>query len=625
MKYSYLLLSILICTLSDIGAAQNKDKNVVHTGKAVSFGQVGNVFEQQDLRDENEQLGKLAPPREGEINRHQLSPVLLRNANATTNATGSSAITSSFSLGASPSVDISSPGYSSDDNSNLFGFRVTPPDTNGDVGLTQYVQYVNLGWVVFDKATGQQITNPTAGNSFWQSLNGSPCQTQNAGDPIVLYDHLAGRWLFSQFVGASVPDGHQCFAISDGPELNEQTTFTLYDFIINANFNDYPKIGLTQSAYAMTTHEFTNPGFAFVGVTETVFDRAAMLAGDPNAGFVQFTGSTSGDDLDFGVQPGHLEGFNRPADNGCHYLVHATDTEAFGIPGFPVTDLLRFWEACVDFANPGAATLSQISSIVVPEFDQNFCGFDRNCIDQNSSSGQLLDGLAGFTMYRFNNRYFPDEGVLKGVVTTNVDVGGDRAGVLWAGIDINPKTDVVSIGDGGALLGVVDFNDNLNRWMGSASVDHDGNIGIGYTVAGPGVFPSIAVTVHERGVNNPGEVQAESFCVEGTGSHEGANRWADYASTSVDPVDNCEFFHTNEYVETTGAFQWNTRVCSFKLDSCSFLLGDVNLDAVVNLLDIQPFVALLSSGKYLDEGDINRDGVISLLDVNPFVELISGQ
>lgn len=574
MKRKYLLLaaSLCLCSLSGNTLAQsgisNQNNDSVRTGKAVNSGRANGAFEQQELREQNELNGKISPSANGVINAHQIPPKLLRNSAGANQNNSGAQITNSFTpqlaapILAAPSVNISVEGYGNDDNASLLGTRITPPDTNGDVGRDNYVQYVNLGWVVFDKATGQQVAGPFAGNTFWQGFGGI-CEAQNSGDPIVIYDHLAGRWLFSQFTGTVDNDGHQCVALSDGE--NPLGPYTLYDFVVSPNaFNDYPKITVWPDGYYMTTHEFAG-GASFSGVNLTVFDRQSMLAGDPNAGFVQFTSTNSGEALEFGVQVGHLEGLDLPPAGSCNYLVHATDVQAFGLPG---SDRFRFWKACVNFSNPGASSLDQISSINVPAFDQNFCGFSRDCIDQNSASGQTLDALAGFTIYRFNNRYFPAEGVLKSVATTNVDIGGDQAGVMWAGFDINPTNDANSIGDGGDLLGVIDFNDNINRWMGSASLDQDGNIGIGYTFAGPGVFPSIAVTVHERGVDGPGQVQAESVCVNGTGSTEGANRWADYASISVDPVDDCTFWHTNEYVETTGSFEWNTRVCSFSIDSC---------------------------------------------------------
>lgn len=574
MKYTVLFLFALLLSLIGGNAlSQEKPASLVadsnsniRTGKAEAFGRADDAYSQQALRRQNQREGKLSPPSLGEVNDHQIPEKLRVNAAkgikpglaGDTSVVVRSSVTPQLNA---PNVDFSLEGYGNDDNANLFGFRITPPDTNGDVGLNHYVQYVNLGWMVFDKNTGAAVAGPFAGNSFWQGFGGV-CESENAGDPVVIYDHLAGRWLFSQFTGTSVRDGHQCVALSDGE--SPLGPYTLYDFVVSRRaFNDYPKITVWPDGYYMTTHEFRRN--SFTGVNLTVFDRQSMLSGDPNAGFIQFANTDSGAALEFGVQVGHLEGFDLPPAGTCNYLVHATDAESFGLTG---SDSYRFWKACVNFNNPSASALTQINSVNVAEFDQDFCGFSRDCIDQNAASGQRLDALAGFTIYRFNNRYFPAEGVLKSVATTNVDIGGDQAGVQWAGFDINPTNDATAIGDGGALLGVVDFNDNLNRWMGSASLDANGNIGIGYTVSGPGLFPSIAITVHERGVDGPGQVQAESMCVTGSGSTEGANRWADYASTSVDPIDGCTFWHTNEYVETTGNFEWNTRVCSFQVASC---------------------------------------------------------
>lgn len=502
--------------------------------------------------------------KEGAINTHTIPSHIELNGRFDNNSRSDNQLArerSNSSATRAPSAILSLEGYSNDDNAAIVGGRITPPDTNGDVGRDHYVMYVNLGWMYFNKSDGSVAGGPFAGNTFWQGFGG-PCQTQNAGDPVVIYDHLAGRWLFSQFTGTAINDGHQCVAITDGED--PAGPYTLYDFVVSpGGFNDYPKIGLWNDGYYMTTHEFAGPNLSFAGVNLTVFDRNAMLAGNPNASFVQFSNVTSGDALEFGTIAGNLEGPNLPPAGTCNYLVHATDVEAFGVPG---SDRYRLWEACVNFANPGSSTLRQINSVNVPAFDKNLCGFSRDCIQQPGS--QNLDALAAMTIYRFNLRYFPGEGVLKGVATTNVDVGADRAGVQWAGIDINPQTNATEIGDNGDLLGVINFNDGENRWMGSATMDQDGNIGIGYTRSSNATFPSVYFTVHERGVDGPGAVQQESVCVAGTGSHQGANRWADYASASMDPVDQCTFWIANEYVETTGNFSWNTRVCSFRIPSC---------------------------------------------------------
>jgi hypothetical protein len=86
-----------------------------------------------------------------------------------------------------------------------------PPDTNADVSDTHVIQWVNTQWNVFNKTTGLPIGSPMEGNIFWAGFGGV-CETNDAGDPIVLYDDAAERWVFSQFTGSTTP--RQCFAIS---------------------------------------------------------------------------------------------------------------------------------------------------------------------------------------------------------------------------------------------------------------------------------------------------------------------------------------------------------------------------------------------------------------------------
>ena len=107
----------------------------------------------------------------------------------------------------SPAVGLSFEGL----GQGQYGFTIqfAPPDTNGAVGATQYVQWVNASYIIFDKTTGAKVLGPAAGNSLWAGFGG-PCQTTNSGDPVVQYDKLANRWVLSQFAIVSKPQGHTC-------------------------------------------------------------------------------------------------------------------------------------------------------------------------------------------------------------------------------------------------------------------------------------------------------------------------------------------------------------------------------------------------------------------------------
>src|SRR5436853_6026695 len=76
--------------------------------------------------------------------------------------------------------------------------NAAPPDTNGAVGATQFVQWVNESFAVFNKTTGALVMGPVAGNSVWAGFGGG-CETNNDGDPIVQYDKINNRWILTQF------------------------------------------------------------------------------------------------------------------------------------------------------------------------------------------------------------------------------------------------------------------------------------------------------------------------------------------------------------------------------------------------------------------------------------------
>jgi hypothetical protein len=99
---------------------------------------------------------------------------------------------------------------------NLDG--VLPPDTNGDIGPNHYVQWVNLHFEIFSR-TGTPILGPTPGNALWSGLGGL-CGVTTQGDPVVRYDRMADRWVFTQFAfnvtrrGVPVAPYEQCVAVS---------------------------------------------------------------------------------------------------------------------------------------------------------------------------------------------------------------------------------------------------------------------------------------------------------------------------------------------------------------------------------------------------------------------------
>src|SRR4029079_57950 len=97
-----------------------------------------------------------------------------------------------------------------------------PPDENGDVGPTYYIQVVNTSIGIYDKSTGTRVAAFTFNDFMSQGNFGNLCDTDNFGDPVVLYDSFENRWFITDFAfqldGAgdviNPPGAFECFAVS---------------------------------------------------------------------------------------------------------------------------------------------------------------------------------------------------------------------------------------------------------------------------------------------------------------------------------------------------------------------------------------------------------------------------
>ncbi len=431
---------------------------------------------------------------------------------------------------------------------------VLPPDTNGDVGPNHYLQFINLQFGIWDK-DGNVIVGSTPGNAFWQGLGG-PCENQNDGDPIALYDHLADRWLVSQFALFAEDGNHQCIAISvDGDPTG---AWYQYDFLISATkINDYPHFGVWGDAYYMSANQFDVNSFEWAGALAVGFQRDAMLQGLP-ANMVSFDLFEVNDAFG-GMLPADLDGM--PAADGTPGYFAEVDDDAFGFD----TDRLSMWDFHVDWDNPENSTFGDDGQpsrhFDVDPFESELCGFARSCIPQPNTS-QGLDAISDRLMYRLQYRNFGDHASL--VVNHTVDADGDdHAGIRWY--------EARDSGSGWSLYQQGTYApDADHRWMGSAALDVSGNLAIGYSVSSGTTFPSIRVT--GRLADDPlGELtQGESEMIAGTGSQtHPAARWGDYSMLAVDPVDQCTFWYTTEYLPETSEADWHTRIGHFKYPNCT--------------------------------------------------------
>jgi hypothetical protein len=425
-----------------------------------------------------------------------------------------------------------------------YGFSVqyAPPDTNGAVGATQYVQWVNTYFAVFDKSTGAIAPGfPKPGNSIWAGFGGG-CQSNNDGDPIVQYDKAADRWILTQFSVSTTPY-LQCVAVSTTPDATG--TYYRYAFSYGTTqFPDYPKLGVWPDGYYVSYNIFNN-GTTFAGAKACAFDRAKMLAGDPSATQQCFQLGTSYG----GLLPSDLDGTTAPPSGSPNFFVNAG------------ANSLNLWKFHVDFANSANTTFTGPTKIAVAAFNAA-CSGGGACIPQPGTKNKL-DSLGDRLMYRlaYRNR----GGVESLVVNHSVTVGNKKTGVTsvrWYELQDPNGTPTVY------QQGTLGTGDGVHRWMGSVAMDKLGNMALGYSASSSSVSPGIRYT--GRLVTDPlGTMQSESSIQAGGGSQTGTlHRWGDYSAMTVDPVDDCTFWFTSEYLKASGTWNWSTRIASFKFPNC---------------------------------------------------------
>ena len=429
--------------------------------------------------------------------------------------------------------------------SGLAGFNViaAPPDTNGAVGLTQYVQWVNLSFAVFDKTTGAILPNfPVAGNTLWTGFGG-PCESNNDGDIIVLYDQLNNRWVFGQFAvreGAGfLNNTFQCVAVSTTSDATG--SYNRYAFEFEDEFDDYPKMAVWPDAYYATFNMFNGSVSAFPGADACAFDGNAMRNGQ-EAIAICFQQDSSV----FSLLPSNLDGQTLPPAGSPNFMVN------FGV------NSLNLYKFHADFNNPANSTFTGPTNIPVAPFTPFLCSGSITCVPQNSTA-QLLDSLGDRLMYRLAYRNFGSHESLVVNHSVVADPNLQNSGVRWYEIQNPGGTPVVAQQSTFAP-------DSSSRWMGSIAMDGGGDLALGYSVSSSTMFPSIAIT--GQAASDPrNTLQAETSVISGTGAQD-LNRWGDYSAMQIDPADDCTFWYTTEYLLISGAFNWNTRIANFKFPGC---------------------------------------------------------
>lgn len=429
------------------------------------------------------------------------------------------------------------PGHNFDGiGQNSFGFAdpYIPPDSAGAVGTTQYIEWVNTSLAVFNKGTGEIISGPISGNRIWVPLGG-PCATYNDGQAVVQFDKLASRWVIGQLV-LHGPPYYFCVAVSktgDGTPGN----YYLYSIQLSNDVPDSPRLGTWPDAYYVTFNMYSGGTFQYANVC--ALDRSSMLNGLPPQGpLCQQTSSQNSSLL-----PADIDGTMPPPSGSPNFLFSLGH------------NAVNFWTFQVDFSQ-GTSQLNGPSPIPVQPFSPACASM--NCIAQKDTS-QRLTALSDRLMYRAAYRNFGDHESL--TLNHTIIFAMRYAAPRWYELR-NLSSLHPLIYQQGTYVPT-----SIDRWMGNLAMDSLGDIVAAYNFSSPALHPSFSFT--DRLAADPlGTLRAENPVMQGTGSQTVGAAWGNSTSLSVDPVDDCTFWSTGEYLRADGTNNWNTRIGSFSLSSC---------------------------------------------------------
>jgi len=417
------------------------------------------------------------------------------------------------------------------------GTTTMPGDPALDVGPNHVVQMLNGGSgavvKIWDK-TGGVLLNTT----LFSTLAGTG---SGLGDPVVLYDERADRWLLSEFQNGG---NNLYIAISTTPDPTG--SYFIYS-VLAPTFPDYPKYSIWDNSYLITANESGGSSSVYA------LDRTSMLAGGatssqrftvPHFGTIGFQMTTPVSILGTAVS-------GTPA-----LLMRMRDDAWTG----SASDALEMWELDINWATPGAATLTQVQTIGTTPHETELCGYTSFACIPQQGSGTTLDPLREILMNRIMYRNFGTHESIVCAHVTDVD-GTDWAGIRWY--------ELRRTGGGGGTWSIYQEGtyapDGNHRWMPTIGLAASGNIGLAYNVASSSMHPEIRYTGRKEcdplGVMTEAEVQL----VDGT-SPNNTNRWGDYNSMGVDPTDGETFWFTAQYNPTTQA---STRIGAFNIDNCS--------------------------------------------------------
>lgn len=416
-----------------------------------------------------------------------------------------------------------------------------PPDPNGDVGGNYFIETVNTSIGIYNKTTGALVSATTFDNFFGGTgITGTPCDADNMGDPIVLYDQYAQRWFILDFAWTGTSSGSR-YSIAVSKTSDPTGAWWLYCLTADTTLmNDYPKCGIWGDGIYVTANMFQFSGtYQYVKVW-------ALKKPDIYSGTLTVQTITDSGTVAWSLLPSNARSSTPPPTGAPNYL-YSIDADEYG---GGATDSLYVWKYQVDWNTPANTTWTGPVGMPVAAY-----GLVSTGVPQLGTT-MKLDSLYGRLMYPANYIKFATH---ESVYLCHLAEYNSTRQMRWYEIRISGGNS--SIYQQGTFA-----PDTNHRWMGSICGDKNDNIAMAYSVSSSTMYPSIRYC--GRLASDPlGQMtQGETSMYAGSGYQSTYNRWGDYTSLMLDPADDETFWHTNEYYASSGT-NWQTRMGAFKMTS----------------------------------------------------------
>lgn len=413
------------------------------------------------------------------------------------------------------------------------------------VGPQRVVEIINSEMAVFNKQ-GKLLYGAVPTNTIFEGFGGR-CATTNNGDAVVRYDQLAHRWLvvmpiFSRPQGQPHGDFGMCYAVSTGP--NPLGTYYRYEFK-RPYFPDYPRPAVWPNGYYVPT----SSGDGVIQKMDCVADRARMLKGEPASEQCVLL-----DGVSF-LNNADVDGPTPPPAGEPNILMANGGTQLKGIYD---SSVLYWFKFHVNWKDHTKTYVSRGHQVAVAPYHFLCNGQLSNCVPQLHSK-TYLDAQGDKIMQRLVYRNW--RGHQSILAADSVDTAAQGGGVRWYEFRLNKKDDPVLYQQGTYAP------DGNYRWMPSMGMDKFGDIGIGYSFGGAGVYPGQRFAARRAG-DPPGQLTTqETVLAQGGAAQNTSNRWEDYATMAMDPSDDCTFWYVGDYLKP-GAPATTTRIGAFRLPGC---------------------------------------------------------